>query len=193
MPLHWMHAAATSAATQTAGDDLRYTREEHGLSEHAQVVLATLGCDKIRRMARIAEIEAGLRATIQAQLALGGRTSVAGRILVADICSCWSEVQQQVARGAELRAEARTHGHQEPSQLCEHRSTMAVALQVHGQLDNQHAPRRYFGRHKSRKIVCQRAADRTARAYGRKNAKENSSATTSTTTTGQYAFPERTL
>ena len=80
MPLQPMDAAATSAATQTAGDDLRYNRAENRLSEHAQTALATLGCGKIRRMARFAEAATRLRAALETQLALGEPTSVGERI-----------------------------------------------------------------------------------------------------------------
>ena len=177
-----MDAAATSAATQTAGEDLRYIWEENELSEHAHAVLATLGYDKIRRVARFAETEARLRAALRAQLPLGETTSVAERILVADIFSCMSEVQRQVARSEELHAEARAHGHQEPPQLCEHKSTMPVALQVHGKMTTD---TRREDSWEAQILKNFRTTSGISNHSGKRQKKTdvNSAATTSTTTT----------
>lgn len=66
------------------------------------------------------------------------------RILQADLISAWGDARRQVAREADIRAERRAQGSNEPPRLAEVRSMKSAFVAVHGELRDAVVPGRFL-------------------------------------------------
>ena len=106
MPLPAMTVDQINEKLKIGADDLRQVLEDNTVSPHAQAVVINGGLDTLRRFGRFATSEAAFRQALKDLLNIDETEDLAMRVCVADLASAWVDSQKQLAREAEIRADA---------------------------------------------------------------------------------------